>query len=43
MLFYVQEVGGRIRWSGWDGSHVGWVKEEVSSVLVAEGVESIAG
>ena len=29
-LYYVQEEGGWIRWSGCDGSHVGWVKEEVS-------------
>ena len=29
-LYYVQGGGGRKRWSGWDGSHVGWVKEEMS-------------
>ena len=37
-LFYLQEVGGRIWWSGWDGIDFGWVREEASSVLVAEGV-----
>ena len=27
----LQEVGLRMRWSGWDDlSHVGWVKEEMS-------------
>ena len=25
----VQEVGGQIWWSGWDGSYIGWVREEV--------------
>ena len=28
-LFYVRDRGGRKRWSGWDGSHVEWVKEGV--------------
>ena len=37
-LYYVREGGGRKRWSGWDGSHVGWVKMEGSSVLDTEGV-----
>ena len=30
VLYYVKEVGGRIRWSSWDGSHVGWLKKEAS-------------
>ena len=32
---------GRIWWSGLDGNHVGWVKEEPSEVLVAEGVPGL--
>ena len=29
---------GQLGWSGWDGSHVDWVREEVSKVSVAEEV-----
>ena len=34
----MKEAGGQLKWSGWEGSHIGWVRKEVSSVSVAEGV-----
>ena len=40
-LYYVEEGGGRIRWSGLDGSHAGWMKEEVIQVLVAKGISGL--
>ena len=33
----MQEVGGQLWWSGWHGSHVSWVREEVSKVPIAKG------
>ena len=38
LSYFMQEVRGQIWWSGWNGSHVGWVREEVSEVPVAEGI-----
>ena len=37
----MQEVGGRIRLNVWDGSDIDWVRQEVSSVAVAEGVRDL--
>ena len=34
----MQEVGEQLRWSGLNGNHVGWKREEVNQVQVSEGV-----
>ena len=38
-LFYLQKVGERMGWSGWNESHVGWVREQVSLVPVTESIQ----
>ena len=36
----MQEAGGWIRRSVWDGNHIDWVRKEVSQALVAEVLNS---